>query len=131
MKKLLVVLLSVAFIISSCSFGKNTKEIASIKEKTERTAKNNFKDNYDIAYNKSYDYAVITKKLDSFNEGEDYTLKIMIYDISSNKVIWGKKAGDGSAAWKSKYEVLINSKGRTNNMNTFIYNVKKKRANYL
>jgi len=131
MKKLFVILISTIFILGSCSSRKNAKEIAAITEKTERTAKNNFKDNYDIAYNKSYDYAIITKKLESMNEGENYTLKIMIYDIENNKVLWGKKAGDGSATWKSKNEVLINALGRTKSMNRFIYNTKKKRVNYL
>lgn len=130
MKKLLVVLFSAIFVFSACSFGKNAKEIEAISANTEKIAKNNFRDNYDITYNKSYDSAVITKRLDPLNPNEDYSLKIMIYDIKNNKVLWGKKAGNGSASWRSKNEVLINYMNRTGQMTKIIYNLKKNRAEY-
>ncbi len=130
MYRILVVILSV-FMISSCGIFKGSGNVEAIKSKTESIAKNNFKGDYTIEYNKNYEFgAVIEKqKLDSGKDG-DYRLKTMVYDTKNNKIIWGNKSKNGKLKWISKYQIKIDYQTRDNTDASLIYDAKNKKVEH-
>ena len=129
--KYAVLLLSTLFIMNSCLVGKSKKDIAKIQTETEALAKNNFESDYSIIYNKTHDFAAISKKIKLKSTDDFNTLKIMVFDTKNNKVIWGRKAAKGQLEWTSKYKLQVIYLNKQKRKNTLIYDVKTKEISYL
>ncbi len=130
MYRILVVIFSV-LMISSCGVFKGSTDVDAVKAKTESIAKNNFKGDYTIDYNKNYEFGAVTKKLKIDNgKKSDYRLKTMIYDIKNNKIIWGNKSKNGKLKWISKYQVKIDYQTRDNTDASLIYDAKNKKVEH-
>ena len=129
--KYALLILSTLFIMNSCLVGKSKKDITKIQTDTEAIAKNNFDSDYKITYNKTYDFAAISKNI-KLNSIDDFnTLKVMVFDTKNNKVLWGRKAAKGKLEWTSKYELQIIYLNKEKSKSTLIYNVKTKEISYL
>lgn len=117
--------------MSSCLVGKSKKDIAKIQADTEVIAKNNFGSDYKISYNKTHDFAAISKKIKLNANAEKNTLKIMVFDIKNNKTIWGRKAIKGNLEWISKYKLQVQYLNKEKRKSTLIYDAKTKEISYL
>ncbi len=130
MYRILVVIFSV-FMISACGVFKGSADVEGIKAKTESIAKNNFKGDYTIEYNKNYEFGAVTEKQKIDNKKEsDYRLKTMVYDIKNNKIIWGNKSKNGKLKWISKYQIKIDYQTRDNTEASLIYDAKNKKVEH-
>ncbi len=130
MNRIVIAIISV-FLMTSCATFKSSSKIADIKAKTESIAKNNFKGDYTIEYNKNYEFGAVTEKqkMDTGKQ-DDYRLKTMIYDIKNNKVIWGNKSKNGKLEWISKYKIKIDYQTRDNLKASLTYDAKNKKVEH-
>ncbi len=125
MKKI-IFLLPLVFVLNSCI---SSKKIAEISTTTEKIAKNNFISNYKILYNKNYKFAAIYKRLKKDING-DIPVKIMLYDIKNNKIIWGRKAINAKVEWISKNKLQVRYISRDKKHKTLFYDTKLKKILY-
>lgn len=96
----------------------------------EAVARNNFKSDYKILYNSNKTFAAVyeEKKMDTENNPN---VKIMLYDVKNNSIVWGRKAYRGSISWESNSKLKVDYYDSNNKRSTVIYDTKTKEVTYL
>lgn len=129
---LLFVIVVIGFIACSKKVKQAVTEETTISpnEKTEQLAKSTFTNKYDITYNQSKSVACITKSFKKRPSEIFPTLSFLLYNPTSDKVIFKETIGRATGKWinDEEFEVLI-TPGRVGraaslkNKQGFIYNV--------
>ncbi|MEZ4906918.1 MAG: hypothetical protein R2771_04575 [Saprospiraceae bacterium] len=127
-----LILIIFAVLLVSC----NKKTTSAVTEGAEiaytdvaTLAKNNFKGDYKILNNKNNAYVAIYEVLPETNIYGKSTTKILVYDVKSKSVIWGKNAENGVVSWEGKYELKVDYTQDTKKL-SLVYNPKTKQVTY-
>jgi len=126
-KHIFILLISLLALFSSCRCHKNTinsKNIYTLEE----NATLKFTDNYDIGFNKTNEYAIVSKSFKEITQSIP-DLVFFIYSKNSKEVIFTDTLKAGDVYWANEFEIIANS--RTQKAESirkqYIYNVKTRK----
>ena len=126
MKTIIILSISIIALFLSCKCQKNTHYKKNFT--LEQSAKLKFSDKYNIEFNKTKEYAIVSKSFKEITQSIP-DLAFFIYSNKDRNIIFSDTLEAGDVYWLNDFEILTNTRTQKAESKRiqYIYNVKEKK----